>query len=124
MKLLSIVLVVTVAAVIYFAASRRLGKSSTAWKGSFMALQIAGLALGFWLLTRMHYESPTIRHTGYPFPIFGWEFYNERWLGGPAPYFIFAAVADLALGLLVFLAPFRGTQWVISRYHRPHDHTA
>jgi hypothetical protein len=79
-------------------------------------LGIGGLALGVWLLTREHLASPTVRLTGYPFAVGGYEFIGGRWLGSlVSHFFLFATVADIAAGVGICLLPLRIAQFIFER---------
>ena len=121
MKLLAIILVLAAAAWMVTACYRPLPTSGFWWRMVFGILTLAGLLCGLWLVALTRDESPTLRVTGYPFTIGAAELVDGRWHGGLiARYHLLAYVANVALALVAFLAPFRLVQWLVQRFRRMH----
>jgi len=98
-------------------AGRSLPQPGRWWRMTFGVLIFAGLLLGCGLIAVTYKESPTVRPSGYPFPIAAAVFLDGRWQGGLIYRYMWLSVlADFAVGLLALITPFRLARWlVISR---------
>src|SRR5688500_5365077 len=121
MKLLAIILVLAATTWMFAACYRPLSSSGFWWRVAFVALTIAGMLSGMCLVAWTYHQSSTLKLTGYPFTIAAAELVDGRWRGGLiARHHLLAFVANVALGLFVFLAPLRLIHWLTGRFRKTH----
>ena len=109
MRIVGILLSVGLGMWAVYTSYRRLPEFSRWWSLTFWVLIAAGFILGFYLATWWHNETPHLLVIGYPFRVVvvlftGGEWHGEPWYRNNRAAF----TADMAVGVLVFLLPFRG----------------
>lgn len=116
MRIVGILLSVGLGMWVVYSSHRRARESSQWWSLSFWTLAAAGFILGFWLAGRWYNETAQLRVIGYPFRVVVVEFTGGEWHGEPWYHNNRAALtADIAVGMLVFLLPFRGILLLVDR---------
>ena len=89
MKIASMLLIIALTLLVYNASGRRLPDSPHQWTLAFLIVSCAGMLLGMSFVGWTYSESST-------------------WL---------SLLADIALGVLVFMLPFRVIQWLAEKKH-------
>ncbi len=112
MRIVAILLSVGLAMWAVYTTHRRLPEFSPWWSLTFWVLIAAGFVLGFYLAAWEYNETAHLRVIGYPFRVvvvlstgreYGGLFYQNNRA---------ALTADVAVGVLVFVLPFRGIQFL------------
>lgn len=113
MRIVAILLSVGLGMWSVYTSHRRLQESSQWWSLTFWALLAAGFILGFHLAGLPHNETPHFKVLGYPFRVVVVEVTSGEWHGEVLYRDNRAALtADIAVGVLVFVLPFRGIQFL------------